>query len=79
MTSPKQIAVPGGGYVSVSEQTIGGRPMDRFTAMLVLGGSVVHTAEGPTASKAVAAVGTWLHGLNASVSEIATKLRYQQG
>jgi hypothetical protein len=78
MTSPKQISVPGG-YVSVSEQVIGGRPIGRFTAMLVLGGSVVHTAEGPTESKAVAAIGTWLHGLDASVSHIATKLRLGGG
>ena len=77
MTSPKQITIPGG-YISVSEQMIGGSPNGRFTAMLVLGGSVVHSAEGPTASKAVAAVGTWLHGLDASVSEIATKLRLQR-
>ena len=77
MTSPKQISVPGGGYVSVSEQTIGGRSIGRFTAMLVLGGSVVHTAEGPTESKAITAVGTWLHGLTAAVSHIATKLRHQ--
>ena len=76
MNSPKQISIPGG-YVSVSTQTVGGRPTDRFTAMLVLGGSVVHTAEGPTASKAVAEVATWLHGLDASVSHIATKLRHQ--
>jgi hypothetical protein len=76
MTSPKQISIPGGS-VSVSEQLIGGRPIGRFTAMLTIGGSVVHTAEGPTAGKAVAAVGTWLHGLTASVSDIATKLRHQ--
>lgn len=79
MPSPKQIAVPGGGYLSVSEQTVGKRLTGRFTAMLVLGGSVVHTAEGLTAARAILAVGTWLHGLNAGVSEIAMKLRYQEG
>lgn len=70
----RQISIPGG-YVSVSEQVLG-RGSIGFIAMLVLGGSVVHSAEGPTASKAIAAVSTWLHGLSAATSHIAAKLRH---
>jgi hypothetical protein len=70
----KQISIPGG-HIGVYEQTIGGKAIGRFTAHLVLGGNVVKTGEDATASKAVAEVATWLHGLTASVSEIAAKLR----
>lgn len=68
-----QISIPGG-HVGVYEQLIGGKVIG-FSAHLVLYGTVVKSAEAATASKAIAEVATWLHGLTAAVSEIATKFR----